>query len=207
MPSDSTTQTEVDIQEAVAKVGAGGGSEVFGLLCELGAGHLFAKDVADFEAVAMESGYDDVGGLVVAHLHDHVSEVGLVGGDAGVFESRVELDLVGGHGLDLDDFGVRIAFAVLADEPDSDGVGFVGVAGPVDGAAGGGAVALEVEEIVVEVGEGVGLDGAGGIAELLPVGHLFYAEGALVTDDVGGVMDVAAELVVLQRVVREDGEG
>ena len=67
-------------------------------------------------------------------------------------EIGVEADLLGGHGLDLDDlFGL-----MLLDEREDDAVGFGGVAGPVDVASGGGAVGFELREVVVEMAEGCG---------------------------------------------------
>ena len=103
---------DLDAQEAVAEVVAGGGGEVFRCVGELRQVHRAAEDFGDLEAVLVERGDDDVRGLVVAHLHDHVGEIGLDGDDAGGFERDVHLDFVGGHGLDLDDFGVTPA-AVL----------------------------------------------------------------------------------------------
>ena len=111
----------------------------------------------------------------------------------GGFERHVQPRLVGGHGLDLDDLRLPCAL----DDGDDDAVGLVGVARPVDVAAGRGAAAPRTAS-------GSRRDGAAcaaliwraGVAQRLPVGHLADDARALVADDVGRVADVAAQLRV-----------
>ena len=77
----------------------------------------------------------------------------------------------------------------------------------MDYSAGAGAVEFELLEVGVEVLHGVLADLAAGFAELLPVGHLADDAGALGLDDVGGMMDVEAELNILNGRAGSDGEG
>ncbi len=118
----------------------------------------------------------------------------------------VHLHFVGGHRFHFDDFNAWLYAAVVADKFDGDVVGFVGIARPVDLAAGAFAVAGELFQVVVEMRERMRLDLTAGLAKVLPVGHLFYAQCAFAADDVRGVCDVAAKLIVLQRGLCRDRE-
>ena len=61
----------------------------------------------------MQRGRDDVRGLVVAKLNDEFGKIGLNGMDAGGLQRVVEIDLLGGHRLDLDDFvGASCRFTI-----------------------------------------------------------------------------------------------
>jgi hypothetical protein len=73
----------------------------------------------------------------------------------------LRLDLIRGHGLDLDDLGL----AVRADDVDDDAIGLVGVTRPVDFAAGGGAGGFELLQVGGQMPQNVVLGGARGIAQ------------------------------------------
>ena len=118
--------------------------------------------------------------------------------DAVGLECFVEADLVGGHGLDLDDF----FSVVLLDQVDDDAVGLVGIGGPVHVASCGGAGGFELQEIFIEMRERVLLDGAGGGAQLLPVLLFLHDDGALAGDDVGGVADILARAACRRAAVK-----
>ena len=77
-----------------------------------GAGHLALEDLADLAPVAVDRRHEDVRRQVAAELHDELGEVGLPGRDPFLREGLVELDLLGGHRLDLD----HLVGAGLADE-------------------------------------------------------------------------------------------
>ena len=141
--------------------------------------------------------------LVLAELHDQLGEVGLVGGDAGRLERLVQADLLGGHRLDLD----HLVGAGRLHEPGDDGVGLVGVAGPVHRAAAGGDLLLERDQVLVEPGHRGGLDRPAGLAQLRPVGHLADDGGPLAADGRRRVPEVGAQLAVAQRVTGGVGEG
>ena len=67
-------------------------------------------------------------------------------------ERLVEVDLLGGHGLDLD----HLVHAVALGDARDDGAGLLGVAGPVDGHPAGLQRGLELEQVLVQVGAGCG---------------------------------------------------
>ena len=162
------------------------------------------EDVADFAAVAVNCGHQNVGGTVVAELHDFFREVGLDSVDAVFFEELVQAGFCGCHGLNLDDF----VHALLTDQVQSNLVCLGGVACPVHVAACGGEVTLELLEQLGEVGQNIVLDGFTGVAQVLPVGHLCGDACALVTNRVGHETQVGAQLLVLEfflRVLREGG--
>ena len=214
LPSDSTTQTEP--VSAIAKLAplkpaftrrnfsrrnaraarvrsSGSRSERLQL-------HRALEQLADFGAVLVQRRHHDVRRAILTELDDQIGEVGLVRDDAGLLERAIQSRLVRRHRLDLDD----LAFVMLLDDLDDDAVGFVGVASPVDRAAGARAGGLELFEVEVEMTEGVILDRVRRLRELLPVGHLADDGRALVADDVGGAADVAAQLVAAEGPLRRD---
>jgi hypothetical protein len=79
---------------------------------------------------------EDVAGLVVVQLDDGPGEVRLERCDSLLFEVLIKTDFVGGHGFDLDCAG-------FPDQPGDDGVGLLGIAGPVNNAAAGGEILFE----------------------------------------------------------------
>ena len=132
---------DLGVQELLAQVGAGRGRQLGRVVGEV-AGRVFhaiQEDAADFGAVAVDRGDDDVAGHVVGQLDDHLGEVGLASADALFLQVLVEVGLLGGHGLDLDD----LVNALGLDDVRDDAVGLVLVARPVDDAAAGGHVAFE----------------------------------------------------------------
>jgi hypothetical protein len=61
----------------------------------------------------VQSGNDDVRGLIVAKLDDEFGEIRFIGSNTGSCECVVELNLFRSHRLDLDDFsgaGVLVCF-------------------------------------------------------------------------------------------------
>ena len=193
------------VQELVAQVRAGRGRELLGVVGEVlrGVLHAVQEDAAHLGAVAVDRGHHDVRGHVVGQLDDHLGQVRLVGGDAPVGQVLVEVRLLGGHRLDLDD----VVDALGGDDVGDDPVGLGGVTRPVDDAAAGGHVGLELLQQLGQARGHLELDGLGGVAQVLPVGHLGYAVGALGADGARGVAQVAAHLGVGQRLVRALGEG
>ena len=150
-------------------------------------------------------------------LHDELGQVGLPGGDARGLEGLVHLDLLGGHGLDLDHLrgdltplGVHLGRLVaqgVAHQADDDPVGLLGVARPVDGRAGAGEGLLELQQVVVEVPQGAVLDLLAGHPHLLPVGALGDDAGALVADGGHRVVEVLALHGVRELSARRGREG
>ena len=165
--------------------------------------NLAQEDVANLAAVTVNCGHQNVGGAVVAELHDFLGEVGLDSVDAVFLEELVQTGLCGCHGFDLDDF----VHALLADQVQGDLVCLGGVAGPVHVATGSGEVALELLEQLGEVCQNVVLDALTGVTQVLPVGQLCGDAGALVTNRVGHEAQVGAQLLVLELFLGVLGEG
>ena len=110
-------------------------------------------------------------------------------------ERLVELDLLGGHRLDLDDLvGARVAH-----DPRHDRVRLRRVARPVDRAAGRGHVALQLVEQLGQVGDHLVLDRRAGQAQRLPVGALGDGAGPLGPDRPRRRRQVRPQLVVGER--------
>ena len=149
--------------------------------------HLGPEDVADLGPVAVDRGDEEVRRQVPAQLDDELREVRLPGGDPGLRERLVELDLLGRHRLDLDDL-VR---ARIPDEPDDDRVRLLGIARPVDDAARRGDVRLELDEQLRQAREDVVLDRGPGEPQLLPVLDLGDRPRALLADRRRGALEVA----------------
>jgi hypothetical protein len=149
-------------QELAAQVQAGRlrqGRRVVGEV-ERRVAHAVGEDLPDLVAVVVDRRHQDVGRLVVGELDDQLGEIGLGGDDAGPFQGRVELDLLGGHRFDLDDLaGVR-----LTGQADDDVAGLGGVPGPVHDGTGPGRGGLELGEQLRQAGHHAGLDGAAGQA-------------------------------------------
>jgi hypothetical protein len=139
----------------------------------------------------------------MAQLHDQLGQVRLHGGDALRLQCVLEVDLLGGHGLDLDD----LVHALGLHEPGDDPVGLLGVPGPVDDAAARGDPLLELLEQGGQVRHHLLLQGGAGLAQLGPVRQLPHHACALAADGVGGVVDVGAHLGVAQLGAGRGGEG
>ena len=116
-----------DREELRAQVRPGGGGESLGIVGEILDPQLGAEEVADLGPVAVDGGHEDVRGAVVGELDDELGQVGLDGVDAVGLQRRVEVDLVGGQRLDLDD----LPRAMGADHVGHHPVGLGAVARPV----------------------------------------------------------------------------
>ena len=92
------------------------------------------------------------------------------------------------------------------DDSGDDAVGLGGIAGPVHLTAGLEAVALELLKIVIQVAQRVLFDGTAGFAEFFPIRRLVHHAAPLAADYVGGVAHVAAQLRVLQQLLRGNGK-
>jgi hypothetical protein len=109
----------------------------------------------------------DVVGPLVRQLHDVLAEIGLHRFQAVVFEALVEIHLLGGHRLGFDDQPRAAVFGQRQHEIGD----FRAVLGVHHLAAMGFDVALELLEIVIQVLDGVLLDGVGLGAQLLVIGQ------------------------------------
>ncbi len=90
------------------------------------------EELADLRPILMDGRHEDVRRRIVRELDDQLGQIGLVGGDARHRQRVVQLDLVGGQRLHLDD----LAGTFRAHQRGDDGVGLGGVACPVDVPAG-----------------------------------------------------------------------
>ena len=126
---------DLGVQELLTQVGAGRGRQLGRVVGEV-AGRVFhrsRKMPRTSERLRWIGGDHDVAGHVVGQLDDHLGEVGLASVDALVLQVLVEVGLLGGHGLDLDD----LVNALGLDDVRDDAVGLVLVARPVDDTAAG----------------------------------------------------------------------
>lgn len=123
---------------------------------------------------------DDVRGHLAAQLDDVFAEVGLDRGDAVGLQVLVEPDLLGDHALAL---GRGLGAELLADV-EHDGAGVLGGGRPVDVAAGLHHLVLERPEIEVEIGQGVGLDVARGLAQRIELRQALGG-GLAAADEIG----------------------
>ena len=207
-PSDSTTQT-VPVsampkfapltptcarQEALAQVDARGLGEVARLVGGDAGRDRPREEVADLGAVAVDRRHEDVRRPVPVELQDQLGEVGLERVDSLLGERLVELDLVGRERLDLHDLVDAVCPCDLGD----DGVRLGGVTCPVDVTACRLTACFELEQVLGEVREHVGLDRLACFAQLLPVGQLADDARALRADRVGRVAQVRPQLDVRQ---------
>ena len=119
--------------------------------------HPGAEDLADLGPVLVDRRHEDVRRQVVAELDDQLGQIGLPGGDPLRGKGFVELDLLGGHRLDLDDLGRAVVPRDLRDDRARLG----GVPGPVHDGAPRGKRLLQPHQVLVEVGERLVLDPRG----------------------------------------------
>src|SRR3954463_12543149 len=145
-----------------------------------------------------EGGGEDGRGGVVGGLVDELGEVGLHGVHADRLEAIVEVDLVRGQRLDLDDLGGAVGTGDVGHH----GGGLGAVARPVHGPARVLDGLLQALEVDVEVAQRAVLDLRAGVAQRLPVGHLADHPRALAADRRGRVAEVAPQLAVGQRGAR-----
>ena len=142
--------------------------------------------------IAMKRGNHDMRGLVFAELDDEIGEIGFIRRDTGGLERGIQTNIVGSHGLHLDDFSCFLG----ADKIYDDAVGFIGVARPMDDAAGTGTSGFELLQVEIQMAENVFLDFVAGLAQLLPVFYFLDYPGAFVANDVGRTADILANLRV-----------
>jgi hypothetical protein len=159
---------------------------------------LGASESSDLRPVLVDGGHQDMRGRFVRELDDQLGEIGLERVNADRCQGVVEADLVRGERFDLD----GLTRARRGHQRLDDGVGFGRIAGPVHLASAGEYALLEPHQVVIEVRDGVRLDGAAGLAERLPVGQLPGGKGALLPDGRGRLRQVAPQLDVLQGLVR-----
>ena len=164
--------------------------------------HLLDEDVADLRAVAVDRRYQDVRGQVVPELHDQLGEIGLPYVDALLGQRVVELDLLGGHRLDLD----HLAGVVRLDDVGDDRVGLCRVDRPVHHAAGRGDPLLQLLQQFGQAGEDGVLDRRAGQPQVFPVGQLSDRAQSLVPDRHGGPGEVGPLLGIGERRPRGDRE-
>ena len=193
------------MQELLTQVGAGRGRQLGRVVGEVAGRvlHAIQEDTADLGAVAVDRGDHDVAGHVVGQLDDHLGEVGLASVNALFLQVLVEVRLLGGHGLDLDD----LVDALGLDDVRDDAVGLVLVTRPVDDAAAGGHVAFELFEELGHTGLDLELNGLRCVTQVLPVGHFRDALSALGADRAGSMAQVAAHLGVRQSLAGALREG
>src|SRR5829696_3723136 len=110
----------------------------------------------------------------------------------------VELGLVRRYGLNLDD----LFRALISCDPGDNAVRLFGVARPVDLASGARHGLFELEQVLVQVAHDALLEGASGLPEPFPVGHLLDGDGALAPDGLGGLPEVASQLRVGEALLR-----
>ena len=126
---------------------------------------LLFEQLAHVVVVQVDGGHHDVAGLLAFQLDDALAEVGLDHLDALRLQIGVHLAFLGEHRLRLH----HLLHVVLLEDAVDDFVELVGVLRPVyDDAVllGGGGKLLQV---LVEVGDGVALDGRSLLAQLFPL--------------------------------------
>ena len=110
---------------------------------------------------------DDMHRPLMGQLHDVFAQVGLDGADALGLEHVVQFHLLADHRLRLDH-----AFdVVFAGDIEDVLVGLGGILGAKHGGAPGGDVPLELDQQLVEIGDGIGFDLMGRLAPVLKVRH------------------------------------
>ena len=163
---------------------------------------MLLEQVADLVAADVHAGKDEVVGGLAAQLLDELAEVALHHAVTVRLHGLVEVDLLAGHALALDD-GLRPG---RPQKPQHDLPGLVGVAGPVHLPAVGLEGCGEPREEFVEPVDGRPLGEAGGVAGLLPVavaGLLCVAGGVVAAERLADEGPVARVADVLGRVVEE----
>ena len=109
-------------------------------------------------------------------------------------ECCVELDLVGGKRLDLDD----LTRSMVSYDLRHNGIGFPCIAGPVDMSSSLLHCGFKLQQVGIEMTHNAFFDGPPGLAELLPVGHLADHLPAFGANGVRGFVQVTAQLAVAQ---------
>ena len=153
-------------QELLPQLGARFGQDVAAFVehaVDRQVGMGFAELVLPVLAVQVERRGDDVAGQLVAQLDDVFAEVGFHRRDAVALQMLVDADFLGDHALPL---GHRAGPGLLADRQHRR-TGIVGGGAPMQLPAGGGQPGLVSLQVEIQVGEGVVLDVAADIAQLL----------------------------------------
>ena len=194
---------EVGVQELLAQ-GHSGDAGHFRDVFRVGYAQPVGEEPGYLGAGFVEGRGDQVGRGFAGELDDVFAQVGFKDGDALGFQDGVEAEFLGDHRLAFGDDADAAGAGDLGD----DGVGLGGVGGEVDLPAGGGYIAFQHRQVVVQVGDGVFLDGAGLPAPGFPdgggdFGHRFTA-GAVKA--AAGAAQSLAQLVVVDGGLRGGNE-
>ena len=122
----------------------------------------------------MDRRADDVARPFIGELDNILAEIGFADRIAERLEVRIEGDFLGNHRLALGDPARAHGFAEIAD----DLARLTRVGRPMDANPGGDGVPLVEFEVVIEMFEGVILEVARGIAEVVEFGQLLDGAGA-----------------------------
>ena len=117
----------------------------------VGLAQLFGKQPAHVGGRHVDGRRDDVHWPLAGQLHDVLAQVGLDGADAGRLQHVVQLHFLADHRLRLD----HALDVVLSGDVEHVPVGLGGVVGPQHGGAAGGDVPLELDQQLVQVGDGI----------------------------------------------------
>ena len=159
--------------------------------------HLALKDLANLRPVLMQRRHDDMRRLIVPQLNDQLCQISLIRVNTRCLQRLVELDLLGRHRLDFDDFGRRFAIRpARLHQPNHDPPRIFRILRPVHMAAGSGAIPLELLQVEIQVPHRVLADLFARLAQVLPVRHLGHNLGALGLNHLGRVAHVLAQLRV-----------
>ena len=160
---DARLTGEEDLTESFA----GRFGEVLGIGRAFVGAELVVEQFADFFLLDMNRGKDDMAGRFLAKLDDPLAEVGINDVHPVAFEERVEVAFLGEHRLALGD---RFD-AVFAENREDDLVVLGRIGRPVNDRPAASRLALELFEVIGEVGDRMGFDGAGAVAKRLPFGE------------------------------------
>ena len=125
----------------------------------------FGEQAAHVGGRHVDGGRDDMDRALPGQLDDVLAQVGLDGPDAGRFEHAVQFHLLADHRLRLDD----ALDVVLFGDIEHVLIGLGRVLGPEHGGAPGGDLLLELDQQLVEIGDGETLDLMGRLAPVLKI--------------------------------------
>lgn len=128
---------------------------------------VFVKELGHIFQPPVHRRRDDVAGVIPGQLHDVLAQVGFQHLQAGPFQHFVDLDLFAQHRLALH----HPAHVVLPGDVHDDFARLLGIARPMHLAVVGLGVPLEGQQMLVQVGDGVGAQAAGVVAQGLAVGQ------------------------------------
>src|SRR5579883_1227486 len=159
---------------------------------------LAQEHLTNLRPVLVNGRHQNVRGALTGQLNNQLGQVGLNRLNPPGPEREIQTNLIGGQGLHLNDLASLVRGDDLSDQP----IGLLRLARPMDLPARALHRGLQLEQIGIQVAQRALFNGPPGLAQRLPIGYLLDHARAFLANRMGGLVQVAPQLRIVQRLSR-----